>query len=63
MRILTKVRGGELKSGLFCKNPLVLAKISFTKTYYIPNQWKFNEKFTELHKCHIAALIEGDNLV
>ena len=30
--------------------------------YYIPNQWKFNEDFTELYRFEIAALIEEDNL-
>ena len=45
------------------KNPLVSANISHTKAYFIPHQCIFNEKFTELHRLHMADLIEGDNLV
>ena len=31
-----------------------------TETYNIPNQWKFDEDFTELYRFKIAGLIEGD---
>ena len=39
------------------------ANIRPTETYYIPNQWKFNEDFGELYRLKIASLIEADNSV
>ena len=55
-------KGGTKKSGLLCSNPYNSSTRRPTLTCYIPNQWKFNEDFTELYRFEIAALIEEDNL-
>ena len=55
-------KGGTEKSGLLCSNPYNSSTRRPTLTCYIPNQWKFNEDFTELYRFEIAALIEEDNL-
>ena len=52
------VRGG-IKKWTLLQKPLVSANISPTKTYYIPNQWKFNEDFAALYRFEIAALIKA----
>ena len=44
------VRGDKNKSGLLWLNAKFTAKMEPTKTYHIPNQWKFYEDFAELYK-------------
>ena len=43
-------RGDKNKSGLLWLNAKFSAKMEPTKTYHIPNQWKFYEDFAELYK-------------
>ena len=42
------LRGDKNKSGLLWLNAKFTAKMDPTKTYYIPNHWKFYEDFAEL---------------
>ena len=44
------IRGDKNKSGLLWLNAKFSAKIEPTKTYHIPNRWKFYEDFAELYK-------------
>ena len=60
---LNSYKGEVKKSRLLCLNLNFYANIRPTKTYHIPNEWKFNEDLAELSKFDIAALIEGDNSV
>ena len=47
---ISYIRGDKYKSGLFWLNANFFAKMEPTKTYHIPNRWKFYEDFAELWK-------------
>ena len=51
------IRGDKDKSGLLWLNGKFSAKMEPTKTYHIPNWWKFYEDLAELYKFLIATLI------
>ena len=48
--VISNIRGDKNKSGLLWLNAKFTAKMEQTKTYHIPNQWKFYEDFAELYK-------------
>ena len=51
------LRGDKNKSGLLSLDAKFSANMEHTKTYHIPNKWKFHEDFAELWIFWIAALI------
>ena len=51
------IRGDKNKSGLLSLDAKFSANMEHTKTYHIPNKWKFHKDFAELWIFWIVALI------